>query len=302
MLDREAIDDSYSVLTSLPLADAREELKWTTNIFIASDLSETRLALADYPAITVTYSWNLRAANRELIDTIMTEKVTWMLPYLPHLTNCAIVNGVAVPETIAGVSYPTAEHYLVFSRGHLVYRLASDMDVSMFEGITDAVQVWVVPCYPAHIQPTLSWMDVGKCRDGSTIDLMFRLTGDAEKALTYESEEFDFLDALQKGVETEATRRQKNYAPVPARSHVYVPFARKPSETPMVSCRYLLEYSPYVREDYAFRGVFMRIKGSAEAGHFVNEDTLHRIEDDMVTINYQQGMAIASVLMRQVEA
>lgn len=302
MLNRDAIDDKYAVFDYLPTAFAREELKWTTNIFIASDLSETRVALADYPAITITFSWNLRAANRELIDMIMNEKVTWMIPYLPHLTDCSIVNDVAVPQTIGGVTYPTSEHYLVFSRGHLVYREASDMNVSMFDGIVNAVQSWVVPCFTAHIQPELSWMDVGKCRDGSQIDLTFRMTGDSEKALTYQSNEFSFFDALQTPLEVEASRRQKNYAPVPARSHVYVPFARKPTETPMVNCRYLLEYGPFVREEYAFRGYFMDIKGAAMADHFVNENTLHRLENDMITIEYQQGIAIASAIMREVAA
>lgn len=303
MLNRDAIDDKYSVFDYLPTAYATEELRWTTNIFIASDLSETRVALADYPAITITFSWNLRAANRELIDMIMTEKkTTWLIPYLPHLTDCDIVNGKAVPQTIGGVTYPTSDHYLVFARGHLVYREATDMDVSMFDDIVNATELWVVPCFLAHIQPQLEWVDVGKCRDGSLIDLSFRMTGDSEKALTYQSNEFSFLTALQTPLEVEATRRQKNYAPIPARSHVYVPFARKASETPMVNCRYLLEYNQFTREEYAFRGYFMDIKGSAMADHFVNENTLHRLENDTITIEYQQGMAIATAIMREVVA
>ena len=306
MLDRDAVEEKYSVLEHMPTAMATEELTWATNIFVASDLTEYRVPLAEYPAIRVTYNFNVRNVNRTLFTEIMEKEATWMLPYLPHLTNAGIVNDEAVPTTIDSVTYPPAEYYLVFSRGHLVYRKATDMDVSAFEGITDAVQVWVVPCYEAVIEPRLSWMDVGKCRDGSTMSLVFRMKGDSEKALTFKydnpDEPFDFIDSLQTPLQVEAARHQRNFAPTPSGIYTYKPRARMPDEATTVQCRYLLEYSGFIREDYPFKGTFMAGRGPFTADNYVNEDELHRLEDDRVVIEYQQGIAIANVLMRKVAA
>ena len=304
MIDREAIDMKYSVLEQMPTAFATEQLTWATNIFVAADLTEYRRSLAEFPAMVVTYNFNMRNFNRTLFTGIMEQEATWMLPYFPHLTNAGIVNGVAVPTTVDSVTYPSAEHYLVFSRGHLVYRQASHMDVSAFDGIMDAVQVWVVPCYEAVIMPRLSWIDRGECRDGSTMSLVFRMAGASEKALTfaYEGDEpFDFRDALQTPLEVDAARHQRNYDPVPAGVYTYQPTARAADEATIVNCRYLLEYSPFKREDYAFKGTFMKGLGAFTADHYVSEDKLHRIEDDTIMIEYQQGMAIANVLMREVK-
>ena len=302
MLDRTAVDEKYSVLEQIPTIPVTERLVWATNIFVASNLKEYRRALTNYPATTLSYSFNLRNINRTLFTEIMEKKATWMLPYMPHITDCAIVNGIAIPTTINGVTYPSAEYYLVFSRGHLVYRKADHMDVSAVDEFVDT-ELLITPCHKAVIDPRLSWIDEGECRDGATMTLSFRMTGDSEKALTYDyTEEFDFRDALQRGIEVQAARHQRNYAPKPSGIYTYQPRARMADEAPMLACRYLLEFDEFTREDYAFKGKFMTGKGAFTADNYVNDDTLHRLEDDTITIEYQQGIAIALANMREVEA
>ena len=303
MLDRSVIDDKYSVLEQIPTIPVVEQLTWTTNIFVASDLTEYRQSLTDYPATLVTYNFNLRNVNRTLFTTILDKKSTWIIPYMPQMTRCGIVSDQAIPTTISGVDYPRAQYYLVFSRGHLVYRDASDMDVSTFDGIINATQAWVAPCHEAVIEPRLSWVDEGECRDGSNLSLSFRLAGDSEKALTYEyNEEFDFRDALQRGIEHFAARHQRNYAPPPSAVYTYQPRARMADEATTLDCRYLLEYDDVTREDYGFKGKFMTGKGAATADNYVEENKLHRLENDIITIEYQQGIAIATATMREVSA
>jgi len=302
-LDRTAVPDKYSVLDTIPTIPVVEQLTWATNIFVASDLTEYRRALTDYPATTVTYNFFLRNIHRTLFTEIMEKQATWMIPYMPHITECGIVNGVAIPTTINSVTYPRAQYYLVLSRGHLIYRDASDMDVSMFDGITEAIQSWIIPCHAAVIVPRLSWVDEGECRDGSNMSLSFRMTGDAEKALTYEfNEEFDFRDSLQRGIEVQAARHQRDYAPVPSSIYTYQPRARMADEAPILACRYLLDFDDFTREDYAFKGKFMTGKGAATASNYVDDDTLHRLQDDTILIEYQQGIVIAMANMRQVAA
>ena len=303
MLDRTAIDTEYSVLEQMPTIPVTEQLVWCTNIFVAADLTEYRRALTDYPAMTLTYPFSLRNVNRTLFTEILEKEATWIIPYMPYMTVCGVVNGTAVPSTVNNISYPSADYYLVFSRGHMVYRNANDMDVSAFDGITGAMDVWVAPCYKAVIDPRLSWLDEGECRDGSTMTLSFRLTGGSEKQATYEyTDEFDFRDSLQRGLEVTAARHQRNYAPKPSGIYTYQPRARMADEATMIDCRYLLEFHDGDREDYYFKGKFMAGKGSATADNYVEDGTLHRIEDDAMMIEYQQGIAIATIKMREVAA
>ena len=302
MLDRTAIDPKYSVLDHIPRS-TQEQLRWYTNIFVAADLTEYRSSLTDYPSITVTYNFLVRNVNRTLFTEMMDKEATWMLPYFPNLMELAIVNNQAVPQTIGNVTYPTADYYLVYTRGHFVYREANDLDVSAFDEIAKAEQSWIAPCYEAVINPRLSWVDVGECRDGSEMQLSFRFKGESEKALTHSfSDEFDFQDALQTPVSKEESRHQKNYEPHVSGIYTYQPRARMADEAQVSDCKYLLEFNPFLREDYMFKGIFMDGKGSATAGNYVSEDELHRIEDDTIMLEYSQGAVIASVLMRKVEA
>ena len=303
MLDRTAIDDKYSVLDQIPTIPVVERLTWATNIFVAADLTEYRRSLKDSPSIVLNYNFFLRNINRTLFTEILERKATWMIPYMPHVTDCAIVNDIAIPTEISEASYPSADYYLIFARGHLVYRSASYMNVSTFDGITKASQLWCAPAYTAVIDPRLSWIDEGKCRDGSEMMLSFRLTGDSEKALTYEySDAFDFQDSLQRGIEVTAARNQRNFAPTPSGIYTYKPKARLADEATILDCRYLLEYDEYVREDYKFKGRFMSGKGSFTADNYVQDDKLHRLQDGVLEIEYQQGMAIALARMREVKA
>ena len=324
---RTEIDDQYSVLEYLPLPQAVETLKWVTNVFVAADLSETRRSLADYPAITISYSFVLQPksdpkASRffEELASSTTAKNVWVLPYFPHMTQGWILRdgGLAV-TSVGGGNYPYDKYCCIYNRERMVYRKITsrtgNSSTIAFEsghpitefGVGATPNVFVVPCFLARIASSFNYSDVGVYRYGGKIMLSFRMLGDSERAMTYHVDDFDFVDALQAPLKVTMARRQANFAPPPAPANVYTPNVYMKNQTPIVNANYWLNYDNYTRQDYFFRGAMMKRLGSFTSDYYVSprpvnsndSDIKHRIEDDTVRISYDLGVAKATVRMRQ---
>ena len=302
-LNRDLVDDKYSVLEFVPQYEATETLEWATNIFIAADLSENRRSLSPYPAITITYSFDLSLDNRDFLFRVLDPdhiKDTWVLPYYPHSTPARVFSGqLAIDKVVTSdynVDYPYHEYWMAYSRTHMEYGKVSDYSSSLI-----AEELWAAPCYKAVINPQLSTVDMGECRYGHTVDLTFRMTADSEKAMTYHFDDFPFYDAMEIPVNTTHVRRQSVFAPVPSGIYSYNPTAYRSDQTSELQTNYFLKYDDYYREDYPFRGVFMKGLGIA-AGEYGYEGMVYRLAGSSLQITYHQGYATASALLRQVAA
>ena len=276
LVDRSEVPAKYSVLSVLPLPQAKEELKWTTNIFIAADLSEDRNALALYPSITITYNFILNSINRSFLKSLVTAKNEWVIPYLPHATPATVISDELLVNSINGIYYPYHKYYLAITREAMVYRsitsptrdgtmvmLTEMTDPPYFDLIKkDTTFKLVVPCFVAQLMPQVQYNDLGRCIDGSTVSLVFRMTGESEKAMTYAHDTFDFVNTLQRPVQVQFKRHESSYAPAPAPAHAYTPYARARDEAEKISATYWLQYTDYIREDYLIRGYFMSGLGS----------------------------------------
>lgn len=306
-IDRTAIDDEYSILEFVPQYEATETLEWATNIFVAADLSENRRSLSPYPAITIQYSFELSLENREFIFSVLDPvriKDYWVLPYYPHSTLSIVASqGVTIPSNIFqgnNISYPYHKYWMAYNRDYMVYGLMPDMTVDSTHFPVGS-EVWIAPCYEAIIHPTMRTVDLGRCRYNHEIDLTFRMTADSEKAMTYHYDDFPFYDALAVPVNTEHLRHQSMFTPIPAGAHSYNPFAYRSNQVSKVSANYFLRYDNYYREDYPFRGVFMKGLGIA-AGDYGYKDKKYRLEGSSLQITYHQGHATGSATMREVAA
>lgn len=306
-IDRTAVDDKYSILEFVPQYDATETLSWATNIFIAADLSENRRSLSPYPAISIQYEFELSLESREFIFSVLDPnrvKDYWILPYYPHSSATLITSqGVVVPtHNFQGksISYPYHEYWMVYNRERMLYGKMSDMTVGQDQFPIDS-EVWIVPCYEAIINPAMRTVDYGKCRYGHELRLNFRMTADSEKAMTYHYDDFPFYDALSIPVNTDHLRHQSMFTPIPAGAHSYNPYAYRRDQTSKVSANYFLRYDEYYREDYPFRGVFMKGLGIS-AGEYGYKEKKYRLEPSSLEITYHQGHATASTVMREVAA
>lgn len=284
-------------------------MAWASNIFIAADLSETRQSLSPYPAISIQYSFDLSLENRDFLFRVLDPahiKDTWVLPYYPHSTPAKIFNGQLAIDTVItsdySAQYPYHEYWMAYTRNDMEYGKVSDYSI-----LLTGDEVWAVPCYKAVIHPQLSTTDLGKCRYGHTVDLTFRMTADSEKVMTYHVDEFDFYDSLEIPINTTHVRRQEVFSPIPAGVYSYNPTAYRENQTSKLSVNYFLRYDDYYREDYPFRGVFMKGLG-IEVGEFgLTEDSgyageNYRLEGSSLNITYNQGFATASAVMRKVVA
>lgn len=312
LLDRNDIEMKYSVLPYVPTAQATEELNWVTNIFVSADLTEQRTSLAQYPAMKVTYRLVVTPDNRFWLNGLYgQDRNEWVLPYFPHLSTGRVLSGgQIVISSAGGHAYPYANYCCVYNQDHIVYREifaqhGDGSDVLLLNPLTQfrtGTPVFVAPCFTAFINPKISYRDLGPNRYGGSVNLQFRMTGESEKALNYHVDEFDFIEAAQIPLNTNIARRQLSFAPQPAKAHAYTPNAYRENQTPMTRVTYWLDYDNFNRLDYTFRGAFMKRLGSFTAGNYLNSTTLHRIEDDKITINYDVGVAKAQVMMREVAA
>ena len=315
MLHRDGIDsDKYSVLEVLPLPTATEELVWVTNIFIAADLTERRQSLANYPAISITYTFVLTPNNRDFIaDLVSRAHNEWVLVYLPHMTRGRVLaNGQVAVVSAGGNSYPYHQYCCVFTSTDIYYlpittNAGNSSDIvlvdplplsSFFVGQT----VFVAPCFIAQISSKFNYSDVGPFRYGGRLKLTFRMSGESEEAMTYHVDDFDFIQAVQSPLNIGVARRQSNFAARPSPAHVYTPHAYRQGQTPIVSATYWLNYDAYTRQDYNFRGAMMKRLGSLTADNYIDTTSLHRLSDDKIVINYDLGVAKASTSMRKVNA
>ena len=305
VVDRTAIDQKYSVLPFVPQYEAVERLVWPTRIFIASDLSETRESLSPYPAIYISYNIELQLDNRDFLFQILSDeeiKNTWVLPYFPHSTPALIVadaqgDQVVYYSTVDSANYPFDEHYMVYTRDAMVYKPLTDMACEL----PLRSQIWFTPCYYAYIFPELTTSDMGKCRYGHEVTLTFRMAARTEKVMTYHSDSFDFYGALTVPIQTNFKRYNNLFMEKPAPAYTYTASSRLESETAVVQASYFLKYDAYHREDFPFRGVFMKGLGIS-ADEYVYPGRKHRLADSSVSITYSQGHATADTTMREVSA
>lgn len=316
LVDRSEVPAKYSVLSILPLPQAKEQLTWTTNIFIAADLSESRVALTQYPAITITYNFVLNSINRSFLESLITAKNEWVIPYLPHSTPAVVVGDDLLVGSVNGIYYPYYKYYLALTREAMVYRSISSpagdgsavaltemIDPPYFDMVKQVTSYKLIaPCFVAQLMTQIQYTDLGRCMDGSTVSLVFRMSGESEKAMTYHQDNFDFVNSLQRPVQVQAMRHQSSFAPAPAPAHTYTPHARTREQIPKVTATYWLEYTDYNREDYVIRGYFMGGHGSRVSGHYIDDTKLHRIENDTLVINYDLRVAKATAMMREVAA
>lgn len=338
LVNRDEVETRYVVLPYMPLPTASEQIKWCTNTFISADLSETRQALAQYPAINITYSFIIKDPrdhritgdqNRGLSFFNQLEKTLgneWMLPYYPHMTRGYVLSdGQLAITSVGGHSYPYHEYCCVVNKTRIDYKAISTRTgdgsgVRLVTPFTDPhlwrQQSYVVPCFRAFIDPKFKYQDLGPNRFGGELKLTFRMAGESEKAMTYQFDGFDFIasgvneDAdktywskrAQIPLSVDMNRRQANFAAKPARAHAYTPNAYLKGQTPITRAVYWLDYNDYVRQDYEFRGALMKGLGGETADHYLNTKTLHRLSSDMVTINYDLGVAQAETVLREVKA
>ena len=310
LLERTAISQSYDVLPVIPLPDGVEELTWATNIFIAADLTETRVSLSPYPAIKITYNFKVNCQSRSWLQSLPTSTNNyWQLIYFPYSSPATIRNGVLTIANEGGVFYPYQQFIAIYDRSHLSY-----YPVSSSTGTSETVvintqhgtvvhpdgEVIVAPCFEALIAPNIKYQDLGNL-DGHTVSLTFRMSGPAERRMTYHVDSFDFVGAVQRPLSVDARRHQSTYSPPPAPAHTYSPIARLENQVPKSNVTYWLDYHT-TRDDYAFRGSLMKGLGAATAGHYLTADNLHRLQDDKVSIRYGLRVAKASTVLREVSA
>lgn len=305
MLDRRAVPIDYEVLPSIPLPDGIERLTWATNIFIASDLSETRVSLSPNPAITITYNFNLRCRlAKTWLATLPTAGSLWMLPFFPYFSPGVVANGTLTIN--ANVHYPYTRYLLTYHSDQLRYyglstTAGNSSDVVVF-GYAEhpSGEVLVCPCFEAVLDKTVKYTNQGNV-DGSTVSLTWRMAGQSEVDMTYHADSFDFVSAVQRPLTVDAQRKQVTFAPEPAPVHTYSPIAYKENQIPKTSASYFL--NNYDREDsYNFRGKLMKGLGATTADHLLVADKLHRLQDDTVQINHNVRVSTASAVLREVTA
>ena len=312
VLDRSVISDQYSVLESLPIPEAQETLTWCTNIFIAASLDEIRESLTNYPAIEIDYTFELTPDTRLFVQKLQEQaKTEWVIPYLPHLTYATVERGVLT--NVAGHGspakyYPYLDRCFIFDNYNLVYCNCTTT-TGTGEGLTVTAPttlpnfvppVFICPAFVAYISPGFNYRDEGPFKYGGELNLLFRLTAEAERAMTYKVDDFGFLDAIQSPMQTTGNRRQKNFYPKPAPAYAYRPVAHEPAQTEMVDATYFLCYNHEERHDYFFRGAMMKRLGSLMHDTYVETGKQHRLVDDQLTINYHQGWAEGKAKMRLV--
>lgn len=314
LVDRANIDSRYTIMPAMPLPTATETLEWVTRIFIASNLRENRTALAQYPAISIDYQFEVNLATRGWLTSLAEEaqapattaRNEWVLPYFPHGRRGIVASGNRltarnIQDEINNISpatnYPMGQYYLKYDR----YRFFYDRTPMTASPFNVGDEVWVVPCFIAYINQNISLVDLGKCRYGHKVNLSFRMTGESERLMTYRVANFDFLDALQSPLDTKITRHSSSFNPRPAIPSVHTPVAYKERQQPTVAVKYWLEYDEFIRQEYAFRGYFMQHLGAFTAGHYVDNNKLHRLADDKLTIKYAQGALEATATMREVQ-
>ena len=309
LFNRVEVPDQYTALSRMPLPTATEQLVWTTNIFISADLTEVRRPLSASPAITITYNFILNCNSRQLLQSAVSDNNTWLIPYFPHHTRGANINGVAIPATINNRPYPYKDYWLCWNSSTFVYRAIDNLMLADptttnedYEKVINSPAFWIAPCYTAVIDPSIGYADVGQFRDGSTIALKFRLTGDSETALVYQTDSFDFPNSVKSPVQVEYIRNEATFMPPPAGIDTYRPHALMANSTPIINATYWLDYNDFQRDDYDFRGVFFKGQGANTAGHYYNNQTLHRLQDDIVNINYDRGLSQATLKLREVTA
>ena len=314
LLDRRVIPTEWDVLPTIPLPDGEETLTWVTNIFIASDLSETRNSLTPYPATAITYNFSLRCKTAKTwLAGLPTATNKWMLPYFPYLSSGLVENGNLTFNT--NVHYPYQDYLLTFSHGQLRYygfsTSTNDSSDIAIHGVAEnpSGPVVIVPCFEAILSTNIKYTDQGDNKDGSVVSLTFRMTGRSEQAMNYHVDQFDFINALQRPVNVDASRRQKTFAPRPAPPHTYSPNSYKETQVPKPSVEYWLNYLDDTirpigdtRSAYAFRGALMKRLGAYTADNYISADKLHRIQDDVVKIKYTAQVAKGATMMREVAA
>lgn len=312
LINRQEVDPRYDVLTLLPLPDAKETLVWTTNIFIAADLSESRQPLSAYPAITIVYNFELGCGQQSFLTSAITNTNKWLIPYMPHFARGNLEGNELQLTSVSGDRYPYKDYCLVWNNHAMVYRQIAGMtdstinlaepavSIPLYDTIINSGNFWVAPCFFAFIDPAISYTDVGPHRAESTIALKFRLTGDSEQALTYQSDDFDFSDVIQTPINVQAKRNQVVFAPPPAPADSFSPYGRMPDTTPVIEAKYRLFYDDYLREDYGFRGIWFKGQGAYTAGHYTGDNHLYRLSDDMISIEYSWGVSVATARLREV--
>ena len=309
LFNRVEVPDEYAVINRMPLPTASEQLMWTTNIFISSDLTEVRRPLSASPAITITYNFILNCHSRPLLELAVNEPNQWLIPYFPHYSRGANIGGVAVPASVNNNMYPYGDYWLAWNSYAMVYRHIDNLaladptvTITEYDKIINSDEFWIAPCFVAVIDPSIGYTDVGQYRAGSQIALKFRLSGASETAMVYNVDSFPFADNVKTPVKVEYKRNEATFMPKPSGIHSYNPVAKMKDSTAIINATYWLDYNDFQRDDYPFRGVFFKGQGSYTAGHYYDENTLHRLEDDIVNINYDRGLSQAIVRLREVAA
>ena len=166
-IDRTNVDNRYTILPEMPLITATETLEWVTRIFISGTLSETRTALAQYPAISISYQFEVGVSNRAWLESLIIESQTpstnprneYVLPFFPyHMPatvsgNTLTANPANDPvNNLTTIRYPYGNYYLKYDRHRFFY----DKTPITAAPYTAGDEVWVAPCFVAFIMPSIS--------------------------------------------------------------------------------------------------------------------------------------------------
>ena len=307
-LDRTVIDDSYSVLPFIPAVPAKETLQWCTNIFISAVLSETRSALADYPAIMIVYTIVLTPDTRAFVETLPeTAKSDWVVPYFPHITSATQADdrSVTISSIEGSTYYPYDEFCVLYDYHNLVYCKVDKTTKAIIEPASlprFGYPMFAVPAFKAQITPMMEYQDVGAFRYGGELKLEFRMKASGERAMTYHVDDFDFATAANAPLAVKINRRQSNFTPKPSGAYAYRPVAYRAEQTVEIETTFFLCYNEKDRHDYPFRGVLMQGLGSRVARDYLGDGFVYRLADDKVDITYNQGHALAKTILRRVQS
>ena len=164
--------------------------------------------------------------------------------------------------------------------------------------LLDPDDVWMCPVVEADLAAEVSTNNVGQSREGDTIAMTWRWLGEYEEALGYR-ETFSYVGSAQSPVNTTRLSPQVDFNDEFSKVERYKPDAVPVASGVRSRVSYFLDTSEN-RDDYFFRGSMIRLQGGVTAEPLLYDTVLHRLAGDLVTISYDQQIAIANMNVKEV--
>ena len=302
-VNRDAVPSDLHVIQYLPVPPLIETLQWTTKIFIAADLSETREAWVDVPATTIQYAYIFNLNTRALLQDAIAGDLLWMLPYFPYMS---LVEDKQTWRPSFTFDYPYGETVAYISLDQIIYRNIDPINFTFVDTTPDRwgnffdKTVWVCPCYTAYIDRNIRYTSLGRCRDGDNIQLTFRLTAAGEQQSFFETPPpYTFTKNFTVPYNITRARNQTKLNTKASVAYSFSPFAKQPDVAQQVTAKYFLRHDDEVREDYELKGAFNWAKGAVNTQDWINDQSFWRLADDKLVINYHRGYTEAMANLRK---